>query len=95
MADDSKVIGKGACPVCSSMKATFTLSKKGLVCCTCMACSCQVFARSERSDELLRKRIEGAPAPKPADPAPPKAKDKEKEKDPAPPPAGDTWDVYA
>ncbi len=64
-------IGLGRCPVCASPKAHFTLSKKGLVCVTCNGCNFQGFARSERSDEILRGHIGkddqvAAPPPAPA-----------------------------
>jgi hypothetical protein len=55
--------------VCASPKAHYTLSKKGLVCVTCNGCNFQGFARSERSDEILRGHIKPAAAPG-ADPAP-------------------------
>lgn len=72
------LIGTGRCPVgCGSAKARYTLSAKKLAVGTCNACNCQVFARSDRSDELLRANIVGAaPAPdavpvdKPSAPAP-------------------------
>ncbi|MDZ7939275.1 MAG: hypothetical protein U5M53_13775 [Rhodoferax sp.] len=54
---ESTRIGPGSCPVCASPKAHYTLSRKGLVCVTCNACNFQGFARSERSDELLRSKI--------------------------------------
>lgn len=71
MTAESQKIGPGRCPVCGSGKARYTLSKKGLICVTCDACNVQVFARSERSDELLRANIKpaapaAAAAPEPA-----------------------------
>lgn len=60
---ESSRIGAGACPVCASPKANYTLSKKGLVCVTCNSCNFQGFARSERSDELLREHIKPATPP--------------------------------
>lgn len=57
MAAESARIGLGSCPVCASPKAHYTLSKKGLVCVTCNSCNFQGFARSERSDEILRGHI--------------------------------------
>lgn len=77
---ESVKLGQGTCPVCRSPKARYTLSAKGLTVITCNGCNFQGFARSERSDELLRDLIPKAaadPAPG-ADPAPPPA--------PAPPP---------
>lgn len=64
----AELIGTGRCPVgCGSAKARYTLSAKKLAVGTCNACNCQVFARSDRSDELLRANIvaTGAPAPAP------------------------------
>jgi hypothetical protein len=51
------------------------LSKKDLACMTCDSCNCQLFARSGRSDELLRARInktaqEPAKAPEAPIPSP-------------------------
>lgn len=68
-------IGPGRCPVCASPKARYTLSKNGLCVVTCNACNFQGFARSERSDSLLRELIASeAPPPVPADDnAPPSA----------------------
>lgn len=57
---ESTRIGLGSCPVCASPKAHYTLSKKGLVCVTCNGCNFQGFARSERSDEILRAKIKPA-----------------------------------
>lgn len=70
--------GRGHCPVCNSARARFGITSKGLLCCTCDACNCQVFARSDRSDELMQARIVAEPAapiaapaaPAPAAPAP-------------------------
>lgn len=62
----AELIGTGRCPVgCGSTKARYTLSAKKLAVGTCNACNCQVFARSDRSDELLRANIAAAPAPGP------------------------------
>jgi hypothetical protein len=62
---ESTRIGVGSCPVCNSGKAHFTVSKKQLVCVTCNTCNTQIFARSDRSDELLRARIKPAETPAP------------------------------
>ncbi len=71
---ESNRIGTGRCPVCASGKAHYTLSKKGLVCVTCNGCNFQGFARSERSDELLRANIAPAAAEAaPAEATPPAA----------------------
>jgi hypothetical protein len=54
----AELIGVGRCPIgCGSTKARYTLSAKQLAVGTCNACNCQVFARSDRSDELLRANI--------------------------------------
>ena len=50
-------IGLARCPLCKSPSASVSLSKKLLVCLTCNACNLQVFARSGRSDELIRAHI--------------------------------------
>lgn len=70
---ESVKLGQGTCPVCRSPKARYTLSAKGLCVITCNGCNFQGFARSERSDELLRDLIPKAgpaPSPEPAPPAP-------------------------
>jgi hypothetical protein len=68
-------IGTGRCPIgCGSHKARYTVSKSLLAVGTCNTCNTQVFARSDRSDEVLRANIthdaEGKPvsgkAPAPA-----------------------------
>lgn len=82
----SEFVGFARCPLCSSPKAKVTLTKVRLTCLTCGACSCQVFARSERSDEKVRGLLVEQPA---GDPAP---KEKEKEKETVP--AGDSWDPF-
>lgn len=73
-------IGRCKCPVCQSDRAHLRVSSKGLAYVVCNSCQAQVFARSDRSDELLRAmhRPEpdpiGDPAPTPApapEPAPP------------------------
>lgn len=52
------LIGTGRCPIgCGSQKARYTLSAKSLTVGTCNSCNCQVFARSDRSDERLRANI--------------------------------------
>ena len=66
----AELIGAGRCPIgCGSTKARYTVSAKQLAVGTCNACNCQVFARSDRSDELLRANIIKSD-PAPADPAP-------------------------
>lgn len=60
------LIGVGRCPIgCGSHKARYTLSAKSLAVATCNACNCQVFARSDRSDETLRGNIAPAVTPEP------------------------------
>lgn len=61
--------GRGRCPVCDSPRARFGITARGLLCVTCDACNCQVFARSERSDDLLQARIAAEPAAPAAAPA--------------------------
>ncbi|MDR7095541.1 hypothetical protein [Hydrogenophaga laconesensis] len=81
---ESVKLGQGICPVCRSAKARYTLSSKQLCVVTCNGCNFQGFARSERSDELLRDLIPKAgpaPSPEPAPPAPAPAPEP-----PAPPP---------
>lgn len=57
---DENLIGHGACPVCGSVKARFTVSKKSLACMTCNGCNIQIFARSDNSDQRLRGFIKPA-----------------------------------
>lgn len=69
-------IGRCRCPVCKGDKARLTLAKSRLSVLTCNGCNLQVFARSDKSDELLRARLipEGAPstpAPEPVRETPP------------------------
>lgn len=69
MANES--LGKGECPCCGSPLADVKLPAKGLAYLVCNTCNVQVFARSARSDELLRDKIgkqalTSAPAPAPA-----------------------------
>ncbi|WP_137860564.1 hypothetical protein [Variovorax sp. 3P27G3] len=65
-------IGDGKCPLCAGAMRV-SLSKNGLAVMTCNSCNSQLFARSGRSDELLRACItrpanapEPAPAPSPS-----------------------------
>jgi hypothetical protein len=57
-------IGRCSCPVCKSENASLTLAKSLLPVLTCNGCNFQGFARSDKSDQLLRSRLipEGAPA---------------------------------
>jgi len=72
-------IGHGACPICGSVKARYTFSKKSLACITCNACQFQGFARSDNSDTRLRALVRApvepvaAPAATVAAPAAPVA----------------------
>jgi hypothetical protein len=68
-----RAIGLARCPLprCGSRKASLRLSTRGLAYLLCNACNCQIFARSERSDDGLRElQVMAAPEPEPADPAP-------------------------
>jgi hypothetical protein len=79
MANTENFIGQGVCPVCGSVKARFTVSKKQLACMACNTCNSQIFARSDYSDEKLRACIRTASptavvdTPPPARSAPPLA----------------------
>lgn len=83
---ESTKLGSGRCVVCGSVKARYTLSGKGLAVITCNACNFQGFARSERSDELLRNHVSRDPEPSPA-PAPAPGPDPAPAPVPAPQPA--------
>jgi len=84
----NEFIGFAKCPTCESDKAKLSLSAKTqLAYLTCSACSAQIFARSGRSDEGLRKLLIGAP------PADKKTDEKKETADVAP--AKDSWDPYA
>ena len=47
-------LGAARCPCCDSRRAALRLSAKGLAYLVCNTCNVQIFARSERSDDLLR-----------------------------------------
>ncbi|KQW76594.1 hypothetical protein [Methylibium sp. Root1272] len=66
-------IGRCTCPLCRSDRARLSLAKSGLPVLTCNGCNIQLFARSDRSDELVRALIVHEAPPPPADdpPAPP------------------------
>lgn len=81
----AELIGRCRCPVCKSDKARLSLAKSQLAVITCNGCNFQGFARSERSDELLRALIVAAPAAEPA-PAPEPAPAKAEQLPPPPPP---------
>jgi len=49
----AELIGPCRCPLCGG-KARLTLAKSQLAVITCNGCNFQGFARSDRSDELLR-----------------------------------------
>jgi hypothetical protein len=59
-------IGRARCPLCRAGGASVSLTKKGLTCMTCNSCNTQLFARSGRSDELLRACIVPDAAAEPA-----------------------------
>ncbi len=73
----AELIGPARCPLCSG-RARLSLAKSKLTVLTCNGCNCQIFARSDRSDEALRARLlpadkdpaPAAPVPAPAAPAP-------------------------
>lgn len=78
MTSADRLIGTAPCPLCGA-PARVTLSKKLLPVLTCPApgeggCSLQLFARGNRSDQLLRDRVSAAPVPanqpEPPEPAP-------------------------
>jgi len=96
----AELIGTGRCPIgCGSTKARYTLSAKKLTVGTCNSCNTQVFARSERSDEILRANIApaaGAPAPAPAPVAdPPPAPAPAADPPPAPARKRISWGMFA
>jgi len=68
----AELIGLCKCPLCGSTKAKLTLAKSGLPVLTCNGCNTQMFARSDRSDDLMRGLILAPrePAPAPPEPAP-------------------------
>lgn len=89
----AELIGRCKCPLCNSDKARLTLAKSQLAVITCNGCNFQGFARSDRSDELLRARLVADPAPQPEPkPAPepkptPTAPKPQPEPEPKPAPA--------
>lgn len=94
----AELIGTGRCPIgCGSSKARYTLSAKSLAVGTCNACNCQVFARSDRSDELLRANIvRDTPAPaSAAGDAPPPAPAPAPEPDNTPQKRRIGWGMFA
>ena len=48
------IIGRCTCPVCASDRASLRLSSRQLSYLLCNACNCQLFARSDNSDNRLR-----------------------------------------
>jgi hypothetical protein len=67
----AETIGRCKCPLCGSVKAKLSLAKSGLPVLTCNGCNTQSFARSERSDDLMRALlVREEPAPEPAPPVP-------------------------
>lgn len=66
MAATENTIGRCTCPVCKSTRASLRVSAKQLAYITCNTCNFQGFARSDRSDELLRAlhiKDDAQPAP--------------------------------
>jgi hypothetical protein len=68
-------IGVARCPCCDSRRAALRLSSRQLAYLVCNTCNVQLFARSERSDLLLRALQiptvhDPAPAPEPTPPQP-------------------------
>lgn len=68
----AEAIGAARCPLCGNTKARLSLSKQGLPVLTCAGCQAQIFARGDRSDDLMRGLLVSVPAPAVvASPAPP------------------------
>lgn len=88
---EAKTFGYTSCPVCRSERARVSLSKAQLSVVTCNRCNCQLFCRSDLSDEIIRSKTRhtddpAAPAAAAKSPVP----DPQPEKpDPAPTPAAD------
>ena len=55
MSASEKTIGACTCPVCGSQKASLRVSSKGLSYVCCNTCNVQIFARSDNSDDRLRR----------------------------------------
>ena len=66
-------IGRCRCPACESTRARLRVSAKQLAYVTCDTCNVQVFARSDRSDALLRALLVVEPAAAPISATPPAA----------------------
>jgi hypothetical protein len=64
----AETIGPATCPLCRG-RSRVSLSSKGLPVLTCNGCNIQLFARSDRSDDLVRALLLPADTPAPA-PAP-------------------------
>jgi len=80
----AEAIGIARCPLCGSLKARLSLSRSLLPVLTCSSCQAQVFARGDRSDELMRALLVEAPAPAVKVEAPPPAQVASTAPDPAP-----------
>lgn len=65
----AEIIGACRCPLCGG-KARLSLSRNLLPVLTCNGCQIQLFARSDRSDQLCRALLVKAPAEPAAAPAP-------------------------
>ena len=77
MSSPDRLIGSAPCPLCGA-PARVSLSKKSLAVLTCPTpieggCAIQLFARHNRSDQLLRDRIAATPTPANAPEPPPAA----------------------
>ena len=70
----AELIGRCTCPVCKG-RARLTLARTQLPVITCNGCNFQGFARSDRSDALLRALVvpgdDAAPEPVRTEPPPP------------------------
>ena len=86
-------LGRCRCPVCRNDKARLRVSEgKQLAYIHCNACNVQVFARSDRSDELLRgmhiaEAAAAAPSPAPSPVVVPSVAEEKPTPTPAPPAA--------
>lgn len=105
---DRNDIGHCRCPLCGSTSARLSVSAKQLAYVTCNGCQAQIFARSDRSDAILRAthvtQADPLPAPAPAPtpattpkPAPAvKPAPAPQPEPPAPPPkAGMGWGIFS
>lgn len=92
----NEAIGRAPCPLCA-LPARVTVSKAGLTVLTCNRCNCQLFTRSDQSDERLRRRLLPDEVPPAVDPAPvpePAALPVDNMPPPAAAPKKSTWDIW-